>query len=366
MVGLGALAGVAALTRPDGAVYAVVVVAVPLLAQDATRRRRASLVAWGAVSFACLFGAYLVFRLAYFGMLLPNTAVAKSQALPSIGNLRRIVDVSYALGGIGLLVAYCGCVAAFVVLRRNGNAGARRVLIAGLVPLAAALVTYFVLEADWMAELRFLTPAWPLLSLAWVLGAAQLIALLRSRRLQLAAAVVIVALSLMAVPQWADRTRDFRADPTIPLCVVATRLGHHLADVARALGRDEASLTVASPDIGGILLESDAHVLDLGGLVDRRIARWLKYERASEIARYVLDDARPAVIFVRGSWILSSGLSDERLGTDYVEVTEGFEWVRRDLLERAPDPSAALARIRKSGSRLGGPAPDECSDVLFG
>jgi len=365
MVALGSLAGLAALTRPDGAIYAVVLVAVPLLAQGVARRQRAHLATWGFGSFACIFGAYVVFRLAYFGMLVPNTAIAKHQELPPLTNVDRLGDVMHALG-VAVFVAYCGCVAAFVVARRNRNDAAMRVFAAGLVPLVTAIAAYVVLAADWMAEMRFLTPAWPLLAVATVLGGAQLVALAHSRESRVVFAVLIVGAAAIALPGWARRTNDFRAEPTAPLCRVGIRYGQHLAFVARTLGRDEESLKVASPDIGGMLLATDVHIVDLAGLIDRRIAPLIGAERSRAIARHVLADVRPDVILVHGPWVSSTGLTDARLAAEYVEVDRGSEWVRRDLLERSSDPDAVRSRIAENAARLDRPSPAACADVLFG
>jgi len=234
------------------------------------------------------------------------------------------------------------------------------------VPLVAAVAAYLVLAVDWMGELRFLTPAWPLLSVAAVLGGAQLLALAETGRIRVAIAVVLLSCVVIAAPEWGHRTQSFRASPTAPLCVVATGYGQRLEATARALARDDQSLSVAVPDIGGVLLATDVHVVDIGGLVNRRIARLLKEGDSAGIARYVLDEVRPTVILDHAPWTRMSGLTASRLRPDYVDVDHGREWVRREALERLPDPDATLARITERAARFDGPFPETCGRALFG
>jgi hypothetical protein len=70
----GALLGLCALTRPDGILFAVVVGAWQLLRRD----RSLKVTAAYAAAFLLLTAPFLLWRLAYYGDLLPNTYYAKS------------------------------------------------------------------------------------------------------------------------------------------------------------------------------------------------------------------------------------------------------------------------------------------------
>lgn len=372
MVAIGGLCGLAALTRPDGIVYAPLIVVVALLAMDATQRQRARFVMWSGAAFACTFGAYLVFRIAYFGAWLPNTAVAKQQGLPSLSDLNRLADVAQGFGFPLTALAVAGGVAAWVTMRRDGNRAAVRVIFGGFAVLAAALAAYVVLLTDWMKELRFLTAAWPLLSVAAILGIAQLATLVRTQRIRVAVVVALSMWTLLIGPSWWDRAQQFADQPTISLCFVATTYGQHFNDAARVLDLDPRSTSVLLPDIGGVLLASDLKVFDLAGLTDREIARFMRDGGQGALADHILNQLRPTFIHIHDDWLVWSGLDgNPRLPADYVEVyvdADGAqEWVRRDALAGSGNPAAALVALTASARALENRrSPAVCAGALFG
>ena len=76
----GLLAALAALTRPDGLVYVAAYPIAVLLLFRGRSSRAATAVAVSLVVFAVPVGLYLWWRMATFGMWLPNTALAKAQS----------------------------------------------------------------------------------------------------------------------------------------------------------------------------------------------------------------------------------------------------------------------------------------------
>lgn len=84
-----AIALLAALTRPDGAVLmaAYPVVLALFVRRDLARSVRALTLHAGVV--AVPYGAFLLWRHAVFGLWVPNTAVAKAQQTPSSPNSPR-------------------------------------------------------------------------------------------------------------------------------------------------------------------------------------------------------------------------------------------------------------------------------------
>ncbi|MFA5883600.1 MAG: hypothetical protein WDA60_07105 [Acidimicrobiia bacterium] len=366
MVALGGLAGLAALTRPDGIVYASVVVVVALLATASGPWRRVALAGWGGAPFVGILGAYVAFRVAYFGMWIPNTAVAKSQQLPSLADLGRVEFVADAFGVPLVFIALVGGGIAVWTLRRAGDGLALRVLGAGATVLGAAVVAYLVLPNDWMRELRFLTPVWPLLSAAAALGAAQLVSLggTTARRAMMAIALGLAA--VMVLPSWSARAETFRDAPTLPLCSVATRYGRYFDGATRALGLDPVTTSVLLPDIGGVLLTSDLEVQDLAGLTEPAVARMIRDGDGVALSRYILDDLRPTFIHVFGDWAWAAGLRDNpQLRADYVDIRAGQDWVRRDALTSAnaavvlPQLAARAAALEHRNPRA------SCAPLLF-
>ena len=344
----GALAAGAAMTRPDGAVYLAAFPAVALLV---ARRRGVAPAAVSLAVAAVPVGAYLVWRVHRFGLLVPNTAIAKGQGAPEGGMLLE-------LGGYGgVLVAssaVLGAVALVVV------PAARSGLVALLVPLMLALVAYAVLEPDWMGELRFATPVWPLAALLLVVA----VAVLRSR----AAAVlglVAVAASLLV---WVPAARAFRASPTVPVCLVAQIDGRAMNGYLDATTDPAPTLLV--PDVGGAALVGRARVVDLVGLTEPTVARDWRTGDMAGLRDHVFLRARPTLIAVHGPWATVAGiLADPRLpaGYDRISADGGTEvWVRRDALrpggleqarryrlEVAVPAEAEVRRAPRAGCPLG-------------
>lgn len=347
--GCGVLAAVAALTRPDGLVYAAAFpLAALLLVERGRVGRTLAAVAVSTVAFAVPAGAYLWWRLATFGEYLPNTALAKSQGLPGLASLARPAE----------LVTHVGAPAAVVVVLLVGAALAvpspgRAAFVALLVPLGLAVAAFAVLEPDWMGLYRFATPVWALGPLAAVIAAARLWPIL-STRARAAGAAATVAATAISMIGFADVAREFRAAPTAPLCLVAQNAGRNIAGYAELIGRRDA--TVLVPDIGGAALAGPVRVLDLAGLADARIAAYRHDKDWAGLRDFVFDDARPTFIKGHPPWTTGIGLpTDERLATDYAQigsVSGTTDWVRLDAL---PD-AGALQRLRDHFVAVAGPA----------
>ncbi|MGH3567848.1 MAG: hypothetical protein ACRDRH_17825 [Pseudonocardia sp.] len=329
-VGCGLLAALAALTRPDGLIY---VAAFPLVALLFLGRgglpRTLSAVAVSSAAFAVPAGTYLVWRLATFGEYLPNTAVAKSQGLPG----------AEALARPGELVGYIGWLATLLAVVCIGAAltqpwVARRGLVAVLVPLALGVAAFGVLEADWMAQLRFATPVWALGALAGTIAAFHVVPQLTDRGRAVVAVLAVVA-AITSGLALADSARTFRANPTAPLCLVAQNTGRTMNAYAQILGIPNA--TLLAPDVGGAALTSNLKMIDLVGLADSRIAGYWSAGDMTGLRDHVFDRARPTFITSNGDWSRVTDLpTDPRLAADYAEINTSAagvtDWVRRDAL----------------------------------
>ncbi|WP_148307038.1 hypothetical protein [Nocardia nova] len=328
----GATAAFAALTRPDGLIY---LAAYPLVSVILVRRATLSTasrhVLYSGVAFAVPFGAYLAWRISEFGRLVANTAVAKNQATPTPHDLTRAGDlVQYA--GAPAVIAAVGVVGFALATPSKWRNG----IVALLVPLALAMISYCVLKADWMAQFRFATPVWALAAFVVVISAAETLATLRTR------GRVLVALTLAAtlVPSGtalADSAAAYRSDSDVPLCWISLRFGQYFNGYADILGLQQG--TLLTPDMGGSALTSRLRLIDLGGLADAQIADIYAGKGNTTLADYVFEDRKPTFVHTHGVW-LDSGLTvDPRMQRDYYLIQQSKnpsapdeDWVRKDVV----------------------------------
>ncbi|MWA11479.1 hypothetical protein [Streptomyces sp. BA2] len=339
----GALALLAALTRPDGAALAAAYPVTVLLFLRRDRLARAvRAVALSCATFALPYAVFLLWRRATFGLWVPNTAVAKAQKPPQLGQLAATGEL-LTYGGWAL--ALIGAACAGIALARPGPS--RGALTALLVPLALTLIAYGVLGRDWMALYRFATPVWVLAATAFALAAGTVWRTEGPRARALTGCALVGAL-LLSVTGQAAQDRKFIGRPTLSMCYVAERYGHTFNAYAGYLGLRDA--TVALPDLGGTLLTSRLRVLDLAGLTDRRLADAYAAGDTAALRHHVLNEVRPELLHVHAAWTGKTGLTEARLtAAGYVPLYHegnGGDYVRRDAV-RDPDRITALReRVR--------------------
>ncbi|RSM37230.1 hypothetical protein DMA12_37345 [Amycolatopsis balhimycina DSM 5908] len=367
-LGAGVIVAFAALTRPEGLIYAG---AYPLAALFLLR----SGLFWKSFRFALLsvaafavpFGAYVVWRHAEFGRLLANPSVAKQQGLPGFDAVKRPFELVAYAGWAGVVVL------ALVIVFALVKAPWRRPLIALLVPLGLGVVAYGVMVADWMYQHRFASPIWPLAVIAGTLSAGEL---LRHRRALLRVGVVVVLMGAF-VPSgigFAASADKFADNPNITACLVADRFGRTFNTYADILGLPKASLLL--PDLGGSSMTSRLELVDMAGLVNKPIADLVHDNDLRGLRNYVFDTVKPTFIHSWGPWAAGNGIAlDPRLDRDYVLIysspIEGLrngDWVRRDV---ATDPAklkaaqdyAAKTAPEVAANRFGGPL-DDCGPTM--
>lgn len=334
----GLLALAAAMTRPDGAVLAG---AYPLLLLVTLRRpelpARLRAAAYGIGAFALPYALFLVLRRAEFGRFVPNTAVAKSQGLPDVRTFAQSSGELLAFAGwpiVAVTVAVCA-----VALARRGRLAAG--LLGVLVPLGLTLFAFGVLDPDWMGMYRFATPVWALGAMALSLAAVSLAEQAVPHRRLLLSAAVGASLLFSVVAQWKPAA-DFRAKPTLSLCMVVKRHGVLFNEYADRLGVRNAS--VLTPSLGGTLLTSKLKVHDLAGLTEPRIADFLAAGDIKGLQAYALDELRPTFVHATDSWADKTGMKEPLLASKgYVPLYRTSEgtgaWVRADAVrhrERLP------------------------------
>lgn len=336
----GVLVFVAALTRPDGLIYAAAYPLLVLLSLNRTKVRASFRgAALSVLAFALPYGAFLALRYDMFGNLVPNTAIAKAQSLPDLTALSRVGElVGYA--GWLIVVVLAMCVGVTLI----GGGRARRALAAPLVVLLLALLAFAVLAPDWMLYFRFATPVWPTAVLAAVVALPRAKALL-DRRSGLVVGVVLAFALAIAGQQQYVAAQTFRAAPTVPLCDVADVTGRGFNGLATILGMRDASLL--TPDLGGSSLTSRLRLVDFAGLVDPTIARLRARGDLAGLRNYILDQVRPTFMAISLDWENGSGLlADPRVRRDYEPLMDtGFapgHFVRKDALSSATQ----LAQLR--------------------
>lgn len=145
--------GLGPLVRPDAAVFSVAFILWLLVVQPTWRRRAAVVLAAGALPIA-----YQIFRMGYFGLLVPNTAVAKesSRALWGRG-LTYLTDFADTYG----LYTFAVLAAALLALVLSSVRGDRRATGLVVAALAGALLqTLYVVRVggDFM-HARMLLPS---------------------------------------------------------------------------------------------------------------------------------------------------------------------------------------------------------------
>ncbi|TVT19145.1 hypothetical protein FNH06_25480 [Amycolatopsis acidiphila] len=341
-VAAGLLAAAAALTRPDGAIYAFaypLIVLVTLRRATITRGIRHLLLS--SAAFAVPFGGYVLWRYLEFGRLVANTAVAKDQGVPEVQQLTRA----------GELVQYAGAPAVLVLMVTVGLAMSRSSwwrdgMIALLVVLGLALLAYAVINPDWMGQYRFATPVWALAAVTGSLAATEALRGTGARGRVVLSIALVVALLPSGVA-FAAAGGKFRDTPTLPMCFIADRFGRVFNQYADILGVRQGS--ILEPDLGGSSLTSRLPIVDLAGLVDGKIADMYHDHDMAALREHVFEDVRPTFIHFRMYWGPATGLStDPRLFADYEPIYTypapadfGGDFVRKDAVH-SPEQLAAL------------------------
>ncbi|MDN0197191.1 hypothetical protein [Streptomyces sp. S.PNR 29] len=346
VVGSGLLALAAALTRPDGAVLAAacpLLLAVTWRGADLGRRLRAA--GLSVAVFLLPYGLFLAWRHSVFGRLVPNTAVAKAQGVPSAGEFATTTGELLTYAGWPAVLA---ATALFAVALTRGGA-LQRSLPAVLVPLGLTLCAFGALKRDWMGLYRFATPVWALGIMAMSLTLVAVAERLRGHRRAVLGLTVGCALILSGAGQ-REPEAEFRAKPTLPMCLIVQRDGVIFNEYADRL--DLAHGSVLLPSLGGTLLTSDLKVYDLAGLTEPRIADALAADDIPGLQRYVFDELRPTFVHAVAVWARKTGMLAPRLTAEgYVPLYRtsegGGDWVRADAVkhpERLKELRAWAAR----------------------
>lgn len=288
----GLLVALATMTRPDGVVVAAVV-GTWLLVRAVRARGGWLAPLWFAAGAVWLAAPWTIWRVTYYGHLLPNAIAAKSGA--SAGWLLETGAgylAGFAIAAQALLVLLPAAVFALVKCRSG--------IVSLTLAIAVTYVGFFVTTGgDWMPAWRFFAPAMPLFAVG--ITAACVLAWPAATRLGPVVTASVAALLLVA-SSWQPNFK-----PAIDYWHAQV---DDLADMGTWL-RDTmpAGTVIATFANGALSYEAGTglNVVDLLGLTDEHIARDGKRDRAKMIGHqahdheYVIGERRPAVVFLSGT-----------------------------------------------------------------
>ena len=261
---MGALFALAAMTRPEGAMFYAVTVAFLWAHRD---RRD---VRWSLPAFTLVFGAFLLWRLHYYGDIVPNTYYAKTGLgwFAAVRGAKYVFEFMKAYGGPALgffaLAAVCW-----------GRPSRVAQYLGWLV--AAHLAFVVDVGGDNFAEFRFIAPIlplWYLLAAEGGVRAVQEVRIGRSeprlrRRVPLAALVALTLAFLLApvVYRYVPALRNVAAAAPLTDANALVTIGEWLRGIA------PPETTIAVGEAGAIPYVTGWRALDAFGLSDRAIAR---------------------------------------------------------------------------------------------
>jgi hypothetical protein len=350
---LGLLLTAIVLLRFEGVIVAVAIAGA--LALHLTRREQARSAVLLLTGVTTPAAAYHLWRLAYFGAVMPNTFVAKATGGSLLGRLQAGASycggwVSLLGGGVGLALA-----AAAVAKRRPDREALARwaedpVALVAVVIVGVKIALVVWGGGDWMPGWRMLVPISPV---ALFLGMRVVFGLFGDGYYPQGAVAAAFTLALVVCGRGTGVS--FAQHTNLP-----NDVGHHkklprdyvmvgeLIEKAFAGGSDE----VAIGEAGLVPFEAiDVRFMDLFGLVDRDMARQPGFMHNRAHVAHVLDRAPSAVLFAHlevlppygpyqyGPELLSAGTFHAAYRrVDIGSELEAFGWalyVRRDVDPRA-------------------------------
>jgi hypothetical protein len=327
VLALGVLAALTGMTRPEGLAYILAFPVILLPARKISWKQKGTLLLVYGAGFALTYGAFILFRLSYFGAPLPNTYYMKggpklddvldllTLQTSMIEKAQRLLKSAVAvLNDLLPFVLAAGILYLLVARRWTGRAWGV------LVYLLCSLSLYLLLPPDWMGEYRFATVFFPLLYLFSFLMVGLILNQLPSL-LSLATQVALSALTIFAaVGLFSPRSEAFSRNPTVPFQTVKTEYADKFDWYKQMLNLESASVML--PDVGGTLYYSAVRVYDLAGLTDQTVARYLgQHIYRPGFYEYVFETTRPTFIHTHGFWTHHARLEDDpRFVQEYVPI----------------------------------------------
>ena len=338
-------AGFAALTRPEGVAFAGMLILMQW-AEGLTRRtlRPATRAALRSTAkFLAVFGPVVVFRLLYFGELMPNSVIAKSGFLEAHKgySVREWWRFLWNNPGTDIVFGYLGqwsvggalAIVAILLWRDRFGTTAR---LASTIGLAFLICVWD--EGDWMGWYRLLVPTVAPFAVLVVLGLRAVLFQVSQRRWGLHAPSYVLVLG--AVLALLDKVCSLRAYSN------ALAGNDYMKTIGRGLrkvGRPED--TLATDVIGVVGFYSRMRVIDMMGLCNKYIARHGKrFGSFGKVDDEYVAGQRPTFYMFHNVNSLRS----------YYDSVNAFAPQRRDYVvvmtpfaTRTHDPAERILAVRK-------------------
>lgn len=325
---VGVVGSLIALTRPDGMLFLLLFPMWQLWRNSEKWRAMFPMIRNYTVVVALIFGGYVIFRVLYFGDVLPNTYYAKeSVGLQYFGQVALLIPVTdfKLVDLIGSAVSLIRMwvllltVSFSVWLIAKERFGWNYWLVG--VFLFWTLAVYMLLPEDWMGEYRFATAFYPFFYtfLAIVFnGVFNTLSRKTARRIRFFFATLLIVFSAAI---FAPRSLIFANSPTVAFQRIGNVYGERFNDYAQRLGIENGSFLL--PDLGGTLYYSELEIIDLAGLTDKVIARELYNDDKTKLHEYIFGEKKPTFIHMHGFFSYQAQLEDDpRFRDDYVALCE--------------------------------------------
>lgn len=349
----GILTALAMMTRPDALALVVPIVVwlafVPRPPQISTLGRMTRFVA----PFSLLIVPWTIWRITYYGYLVPNALAAKFGGAAVTGQIRDGVSYTRGFTLVILPIVLIGAIVVIVplVTQRSLKVDATAVLVLGMTASIGAFVV--AAGGDWMPAWRLLAPMTPLLVIlvAYVshLNEDALRPALDSRHtpvIACAASIVLVAMSV------------FHANMISRVRLWSNEV-HAMATEGDWLERRLPGSTVAVYANGALSYHAGSSItmVDMRGLTDEHIARHGRRDSSAVVGHRAYDDAyvrgrRPDVIVFAGtgfspnpSCAVQNGFAPQYVGEAFRVRTDNPTGTFANLMVRADEARRVRDRL---------------------
>jgi hypothetical protein len=244
--------GILSLVRPGGIVLYATAAALMLKGG----RKRREVIAAAAVTIAVLLVPYLLWKLSWFGSVVPNTFYAKTGPLQVL----LLNGISYT----GAFIAWFGYLPAAALILGGRRYDFRAVTIPlSILAVQWALVT--VLGGDWMPFYRLLASTIPIMAVMLSAGLSRLADRPAASRWKAAIPILTAVFAFAAMASGGPGYERFRIERTTvdAMSLLGERLGTILP----------AGTRLACGSTGAVGYFSDLPVIDILGLTEPQIAR---------------------------------------------------------------------------------------------
>lgn len=284
----------AALCRPETPLFAGFIYAYLLVTQP--RRRNVAL--FGLITYAVLLSLFVVWRMNYYGDVLPNTFYAKTGT--SLGTL--VTGVKYAFASLGSLLGPLIITLPFILFRKQYRTDPYWLFL-GLLVLNTGFVVY--MGGDWMPGFRLMLPLLPAMILVCLIILHPIINNItiqiqgKWRRASAIVSVLVVGMSLLSTSRTLIRGQYPDLVSGYSSVTWYTRDGHE--GVAQWLRTNSKPGELVGYGEAGLMgyINPDIKLLDFNGLFDKHIALDRKHRRSFDVD-YVFDKQPEYIVLFFG------------------------------------------------------------------